>query len=1549
MPFKSKFRALLTLVMIAGGLLMYSGATHAAVSPTYFYDELNRLIEVDYDDGTKINYVYDQIGNRTQTIVSLPLGISTTSLLGGDVGCAYNQNIIATGGTAPYNWSITSGSLPAGLSLNASSGAITGTPTSTGYSTFTVQVMDANNNTVTQSLGININAQLIISTTSLPSGYAGNTYYQNIAATGGVPTYSWSVTSGSLPAGLSLNSSTGAIAGTPSTAGTSNFTVQLQDGNNVTVSTNLSIVVNGPLIISTASLPAGYLGNAYNQTLTAAGGVAPYSWPVISLPAGLSLNSSTGAITGTPTSPGSYGFTAQVQDSNNATANKYLTIIIVSSTQLSIYTGSLPGGDVGAAYSQALVATGGATPYSWTVTSGSLPVGLTLNASSGTITGTPTSTGTSTFTIQVQDANNSKATSNLSIVVSAQPSISTSSLPGGDVSSSYSQTLAVTGGTAPYNWSVTSGSLPARLSLNSSTGAITGTPSTAGTSTFTAQVQDVNGATASKSLSIVVSSQLSVSTASLPGDDIGNAYSQTLVATGGVTPFIWSITRGSLPAGLTLNTSSGAITGTPTATGTSNFTVQVNDANNDTATQALTIIISSQLNVSTASLPSGYVGTSYSQTLTATGGATPYSWSVTSGSLPAGLSLNASTGAITGTPTAAGGSTFTVQVQDSNSFTATQSLSIIVYSLPSISTTSLSGGDVSSPYSQTLVATGGSTPYSWSITSGSLPSGLSLNASTGAITGTPSATGTKTFTVKVQDANTKTATQSLSIVISAQPSVSTTSLPGDDIGSAYNQTLAATGGSAPFNWSITSGSLPTGLSLNASSGTITGTPTATGTSSFTVKVQDAYNNTATKSLSIVISAQLSISTASLPSAYVGSAYSQTLAATGGATSYSWSITSGSLPANLSLNASTGAITGTSTTAGSSSFTIQVKDGNSVTATASLSIVVYTQPSVSTTSLSGGDIGSAYSQTLVATGGDTPYSWSVSSGSLPSGLSLNASTGAITGTPTATGTSNFTVKVADSNNVTATKSLSITISTALSISTSSLPSGTIGTSYSQTLAATGGATSYSWSIISGSLPASLSLNASTGAITGTPSTAGTSTFTVQLQDGNNVTVTKSLSIIVYSLPSISTTSLSGGDVSGSYSQTLVATGGETPYSWSITSGSLPSGLSLNASTGAITGTPTATGTKTFTVKVQDANTKTATQSLSIVVSSQLSVSTTSLPNDDVGSAYSQTLVATGGATPYSWSVTSGSLPAGLSLAASTGAITGTPTTAGSNTFTVQVQDANSVMMTKSLSIVISAQLSISTTTLPGVYVGSAYSQTLAATGGATSYSWSITSGSLPANLSLNASTGAITGTPSTAGTSTFTVQVKDGNSVTATASLSIVVYAQPSVSTTSLSGGDVSSAYSQTLAATGGVTPYSWSISSGSLPAGLSLTATTGAITGTPTATGTKTFTVKVADSNNATATKSLSITISTALSISTYSLPGGTSGFPYTAILSATGGNGSYTWSITSGSLPAGLSLNASSGYITGTPSTSGTSNFTVQVQDGNSDTVTKSFSITVS
>jgi len=354
-----------------------------------------------------------------------------------------------------------------------------------------------------------------------------------------------------------------------------------------------------------------------------------------------------------------------------------------------ITTTILPAATVNTPYSATLSQTGATGEIRWMVRHHeTLPRGLRLSPLSGVISGVPRAAGTSTVDIVVlgKDTHSlGRATITITVNGAPIPSAASATLPSAVVGANYITTIAITGGTTPYQVTLTSGALPQGLHLGSHSGTIRGVPRAEGTFTFTIGILDRWHAAASAAFTMVVAGNASptITTAALPVGTVGTAYATTLIAEGGTAPFAWSIARGKLPEGLNLAGSTGVISGTPRHSTLGRIlTVRVTDANQVATTRTFIMAIAPAAApvINTTQLPKATLDTPYMATLTASGGAGAYRWAIANGALPRGLFLDSETGVISGTPTESVIAAFTVAIRDRRNVLALQNETLTVFS-----------------------------------------------------------------------------------------------------------------------------------------------------------------------------------------------------------------------------------------------------------------------------------------------------------------------------------------------------------------------------------------------------------------------------------------------------------------------------------------------------------------------------------------------------------------------------------------------------------------------------------------------------------------------------------------------------------------------------------------------------------------------------------------------------------------------------------------------------------------------------------------------------
>ncbi len=1401
---------------ISGTPTAISSATNYSI--TAYNSVGNRSTTLNITVGAPINFTYQRNGNTGLT--NMPWSGYVTNPL-------FSGSNYATTGSSGINLEISESSdrygvfnangvffsinptLPSGLTLNNTSGQITGTPTvARNLTTYTVTAVNAYG-TSTSTLQFAITGPSNLT-------YGGNQNFINgIGASvspqiGGITgTITYAVTSGALPAGVSLNTSTGVLSyngsGAAVTASSVTITATGSTAGSASVTLNVGIGAAGSapsslVYNSTISLATGAAITSITPTINAgtagAGNVTYTISPNLNALTGLSFNPATGVISGTPTALLPTTFTVTATTAYGSTSSSFSLQVGAVPSSLSYPNASYQfwRGDAIANIVPTITHGTGTTNFSAL----GLPVGLSIDPISGTIYGIPSTAqaaGTSTITAS---NNYGSATYNIAFAIIAPPTISYNNINTYTTSqSNITLTPTINGGynnAVNLNVSASSFSTSTGLNFNISSGNITGTAiSTAlATTTFTATISStLNGVnkTATSTFNITIGAVPSALSYSGPQLLSLNSRMSNL------TPTITNgasvmYTASGLPTGVSIDPNTGVIYGIPTSNqsatnatitatntygstqATVNFTVGQAPSNLSFAQQVVTLQTNNPIS---STLP--ILGNNGSGNITY----------LISPGLPNGMSFNTATGEISGTPTVNSNNTYTITA--SNSYGSTSGLLQLAIGPPpqfSYNSYVLTAGVPVNNIIPTITTGLGTINFSVD-PNAPLPGGLSIDPITGIISGTPTyGVGVPNTRYGVDGTNIYGgATVRVWIEVQGPP---TNLNYGANIVQPINVPLSNTiiptviASPAVSTYSVTP-ALPVGLTFDPLTGSISGTPTvAQQATTYTFSADNWIAPSATYSLTITVSAEPIISYTSPQSYVVGTAIS-TLTPTVQNAVTSFSITP-SLPAGLSFDTNTGSITGTPTTATvAANYTVTATNSFG-SGTASIQITVDAPPSGLSYSLSTQNFTTGVAITSITpsiTTGTGTVTYSVSP-SLPIGLSINPINGVISGTPTAV--------VASANYTITATSMYGSTTAIINFATGNAPTGLSYSSPNTFIAGTTinaiapilnvgtGSIVYT---VSPNLPAGLTIHPNTGLISGTP-IAGiavpSATYTITATNSYGF-VSSSIQIIVQGPPTnlIYPSSNLVFTMNMPITQVVPSIISNPAPVYSI-SPSLPAGLVFNTATGAITGTPTIGQlATTYTIIANNGLLPNAITTLSILVSSSPIISYTSPQSFTVGTAISA-LTPTVQNTVTSWSINP-SLPAGLSFNTSTGVISGIPT--------ISIAASNyTVTATNSFGFGI-AVISLEIQGLPVVnfsnnnntLIGLQPIQLPAPIIQSNPAPIFSISPNLPAGLSIHPTTGAINGTPTNYSAST-TYTIRATNSL-GTTSIPVILAILPPVS------------------------------------------------------------------------------------------------------------------------------------------------------------------------
>ncbi len=1041
-----------------------------------------------------------------------------------------------------------------------------------------------------------------------------------------------------------------------------------------------------------------------------------------------------------------------------------------------------------------LITIGGIGSKIYEIESGTIPSGMTLS-SDGVLFGVPAQIGVFTFFVSATDRANVKIRSSVRVQVNGTPfEFVQTSLPAAVLGVNYNAPLSLSGSAPPVSLRISAGNLPPGLVLSSD--GISGTPSLRGTYLFTVSATHLASGVAERQFLIHVTPSptdvgnlLAIRTNPLPNGQLSVPYGSALTATGGSQPYRFQLLSGQLPSGLSLQ-SNGTISGFPLQLAISSFEVELRDAAGAVirANFSIEVTASTVFDFNNQTLPSGSSNLPYSSIVEASGGAQPYRFSLSLGELPAGLSLS-STGRITGSPSGSGPATFTLRATDSTNRFVERSYNLNISpanSQPSIIflTTGLPTAFLGIPYSTNILASSTNPPISYRILNGVIPPPALNFSSGGALTGTPVLPGFANFTVQATDSAGNSAQQTFVIEVRNQDEAEPIRLPLATLNQPYSTQLSTAGNNGPYTFVREGGQLPVLMEIS-SSGLMFGQPRFSGAFDFGVRVTDARGFSVLRRYRLSVQLTLlTVSLSALPEARVLTPYSANLSVSGGNPPYSYRLIQGELPGGFSFDSITGRITGLTNVTGSFPLTFRIRDIAGLEGDASLTLMVRpVSLSLSSSRLPDARVNEDYRFNLGGSGGTSPYTFLLVGGSLPPGLQLS-SLGLLSGKPSQTGTFPLTLRIADATLVTAQANLTLNVRGALpSISSVSLPDGALNVPYVASVEARSPASlPLSFRLSGGALPAGLTV-ATDGRIFGTPTSAGTFTFSIAVSDTQGGIAQRELTIRILNVAGplrISSTGPPSGKLYFPYNFRLTAEGGFPPYLWNLTAGTPPSGLRLDPSTGSITGVPLAYGFYTFRLRLTDSRGNSAdVPPYTIPVFEAIR-----LANGQRGQPYSAQITQIPGQNPLTFSLDSGAiggLPAGLTMSP-TGFISGTPTSIGDFTFGVSARGADGVVSQNSVTVQVlppAASFPL-VRSLPGASVGSTYRQNLRISGQQNPSALTISSGALPPGISLDPGNGILSGSPFSTGDFFFTLTETVGSGESASYRISVAPPGSPAL-------------------------------------------------------------------------------------------------------------------------------------------------------------------------
>jgi len=1411
--------------------------------------------------------------------------------------CANSTGNAAAGpaGMATYAWSIVNGTITSATNIQN----ITYTAGAAGTVDLTLVVTNGFGCSDSDTVNVTINANPAVPTiTPAPAQVCASSTGNTAAGPAGATTYAWSIVNGTITSATNIQN----ITYTAGASGTVDLTLVVTNAAGCSATNTVNVTINAnPATPTITPTPAQVCANSTGNTADGPAGATTYAWSIVNGTITSAANIQT--ITYTAGASGTVGLTLVVTNPSGCSATNTVNVTINANPATPTITPT-PAQVCANSTGNSAAGPAGATTYAWSIVNGT----ITSATNGQNITYDAGASGTVDLTLVVTNASGCSATNTVNVIINANPTTPTiTPTPAQVCANSTGNSAAGPAGATTYAWSIVNGSITSAPNIQN----ITYTAGPSGTVDLTLVVTNAAGCSATNTVNVTINANPATPTITpAPSPVCGGSTGNTAAGPAGATTYAWSIVNGTITSATNIQN----ITYTAGPSGTADLTLVVTNASGCSASNTVNVPINpSPATPTITPTPAQVCANSTGNSAAGPAGATTYAWSIVNGTITSATNIQN----ITYTAGASGTVDLTLVVTNAAGCPASNTVSVTINANPGTPTITPNPLQVcANSTGNTADGPAGATTYAWSIVNGTITSATNIQT----ITYTAGPSGTVDLTLVVTNAAGCSASNTVNVIINANPSTPTiTPTPSPVCEASTGNTASGPAGATTYAWSIVNGTITSATNIQ----NITYTAGTSGTVDLTLVVTNAAGCSATNTVNVTINPSPAIPTITpTPAQVCANSTGNTASGPAGATTYAWSIVNGTITSATNIQN----ITYTAGASGTVDLTLTVTNAGGCPRSNTVNVTINANPATPTITPTPAQVcANSTGNTADGPAGATTYAWSIVNGSITSATNIQT----ITYTAGASGTVDLTLVVTNAAGCSASNTVNVTINANPATPTiTPTPAQVCASSAGNTAAGPAGATTYAWSIVNGTITSATN----TQNITYTAGASGTVDLTLVVTNAAGCSASNTVNVTINANPATPTITPSPSPVcGGSTGNTASGPAGATTYAWSIVNGTITSATNIQN----ITYTAGASGTVDLTLVVTNAASCSASNTVNVPINPSPAPPTiTPTPAQVCANSTGNSAAGPAGATTYAWSIVNGTITSATNIQN----ITYTAGASGTVDLTLVVTNAAGCSASNTVNVTINANpASPAITPSPATLCPSSTGNTAAGPAGATTYAWSIVNGTITSATN----TQNITYDAGVAGTVDLTLVVTNAAGCSASNTVNVPISNAAPVVTLDPLSQSVQSGSSVTFTSTASGTPaptVQWEVSTN----GGGSWAPLGGETNTS-----LTFTTSLSQNGNqyravftnicGTATSAAATLTVTCPTINVTrngggAFPNGTYNSAYTGQSFTASGPplvGAYTFAVTGGTFPTNLSL-AADGTISGTPTQTGLFNFTV-------------------